>query len=146
MAYSDAKIKEFKAKDLRISKLAISKSLIEKLPLEDVYEVKKVTELAEEYINYVYAERSESAKRGCVGCVTDNTKLTDWEQIAEGLNLAIPNSQNIKILNLIADEYKKAHKASANPKDIIVHILNTFGTYPTKTESVKKVIQSLTQN
>ena len=142
MAYTKDEVAEFKAKDLRISKLAIVKSLIEKLELGDVQEVNEITELAEKYIDYVYEKRS--AKRGQVGCVADSTKhKPNWEQVAIGLNLAIPNSQNIKMLNHLADEYEKANKASANPKDILVHIMGTFGQYPTKTESVTKVLESL---
>jgi len=143
--YTEKEIQEFRDKDLRISKLAIVKSLIEKLPLEEIYEVNKVKELAEKYVDYVYEERKETTKRGQAGCVASNTK-PDWGQIAIGLNLAIPNSQNIKILNQVLGEYKKANKASANPNDVLVHILNTFGKYPAKTESVEKVVQSLTEN
>ena len=141
--YSKDEIKAFADKDLRISKLAIVKSLIEKLPLEEIYDVNKVKELAEKYVDYVYKERKETTKRGQVASVGDNTKQIDWEQIAIGLNLAIPNATSIKILNQIADEYKKAYKASANPSDVLVHIINTFGKYPTKTESVSKVVESL---
>lgn len=156
--YSKEEIKEFKAKDLRISKLAIVKSLIEKS--EDIYDVQKITELAENYIDYIYEERRDNTeyrdatKRGQVGCVADSTEhKLNWEQLAIGLNLAIPNATNIKILNQVSDEYNKAHKASANstvagmsPADILVHILNTFGRYPAKTESVKKIVQSLVEN
>ena len=95
--YSKEEVKAFENKDLRISKLAITKSLIEKLPLEDIYDVKKVTELVEKYINYVYEERS--TKGGSVGCVADSIKLPNWEQLAEGLNFAIPNAENIKLYN-----------------------------------------------
>lgn len=152
--YSPEEIAAFKEKDLRISRLAILKSLIEKS--EDIYAVQKITELAEIYIDYVYseriAERRDATKRGQAGCVASDAKgieakptsSAEWEQIAKGLNLAIPTSQNIKILNLVAIEYKKAYKASANPSDILVHIINTYGKYPTKTESVEKVVQSLT--
>jgi len=137
MAYSEKEIQAFAEKDMRISKLAIVKSLIEKLSLEDVYEVNKVKVLAEKYVDYIYA------KRGQVGCVAESTEhKVNWEQIAIGLNLAIPNSQNVKILNHLVDEYKKANKASANPADILVHIINTFGKYPTKTESIEKVVKS----
>jgi hypothetical protein len=140
--YSKEEIVEFKAKDLRISKLAIVKSLIEKLPLEDIYEVEKVKELAEKYIDYVYEERS--AKRGQVASVGDETKQTpDWEQIAVGLNLAIPTSQNVKILDCVCDEYKKANKASANPKDVLTCCIEKFGTYPTKSSSAEKVVKLL---
>lgn len=141
--YTREEIKSFVEKDLRISKLAIVKSLIEKLPLEDVCEVNKITELSEKYVDYVYEERKETTKRGQAGCVASNTEGTKWEQIAQGLNLAIPNSQNIKMLNLLLDEYKKAYKASANPDSILVHIINTFGEYPTKTKSVETVLKSL---
>ena len=148
MAYSETEIKAFAEKDLRISKLAITKSLIEKLPLEEIYEVQKVTELSEKYIDYIYAERQSkcSTKGGQAGCVASDAKhQVNWEQIAIGLNLAIPNAENIKILSQIADEYKKAYKASANPKDILVHILNTFGKYPKSQSSVEKVVKSLTE-
>jgi len=147
VAYTEKEVKAFAEKDLRISKLAVTKSLIEKLPLEDVYDVEKITELAENYIDYIYAERRDATKRGSVGCVADSTKhKPNWEQLAIGLNLAIPNATNVKILNQVIDEYNKAHKASANPNDILVHILSTFGRYPAKTESVKKIVQSLTEN
>lgn len=149
MVWTKEDVKSFAEKDLRISKLAITKSLIEKLPLEEIYDVNEVKELAEKYVDYVYEERS--TKRGQAkptssadaGCVASNTEGTKWEQIAKGLNLAIPNSQNIKMLNLLLDEYKKAYKASANPSDILVHIINTFGEYPTKTKSVETVVKSL---
>ena len=143
--YSKEEVKAFASKDLRISKLAIVKSLIEKLPLEDIYEVNKVTDLAEKYIDYVYKERKETTKRGQTGDVAGSTeRKVNWEQIAGGLNLAIPNSQNVKMLNHLIDEYKKANKASANPTVILTHIINTFGQYPTKTERVTKVLESLT--
>lgn len=138
--YSKEEIQEFKNKDLRISKLAIVKSLIEKLSLEDVYGVEKITELAGKYIDYVYIERN--TKRDDAGCITGNT-IWQWGEIATGLNIAIPNSQNIKILNQIADEYKKAYKAIANPDDILVHIMNTFGRYPEKQSSIKTILESL---
>ncbi len=144
MGYSDEEIQEFRNKDLRISKLAITKSLIEKLPLEDIYEVGKVTDLTEKYIDYVYEERKETTKRGQTDCVIGSTEhKVNWEQVAIGLNFAIPNSQNIKMLNHLIDEHNKANKASANPKDILTHIINVFGQYPTKTESVTKVLESL---
>ena len=142
MAYTKAEIKVFEDKELRIVRQAILKKLIEKCKLEDVYEVSKVTELSEKYVDYVYEERKETTKRGQVASVGDNTEGTEWEQIAKGLNLAIPNSQNIKILNQVTDEYKKAYKASANPSDILVHIINTFGKYPHNPESVSKIVSS----
>lgn len=141
-SYSKAEIRVFEDKELRIVRQAILKKLIEVCKQEDVYEVQKVTELGEKYVDYVYSERS--TKRGQVGCVVSNTKhKPNWEQVAIGLNLAIPNAENIKILNQVIDEYKKAYKASANPKDVLVSILDTFGRYPTKTESVSKVIENL---
>lgn len=142
MAYTKEEIKVFENKELRIVRQAIMKKLIEKLPLEDIYGVTKVIELTEKYVDHVYSER-RSAKRGEAGCVASSTEGTKWEQIAIGLNLAIPNATNIKILNQVVDEYKKVHKASANPSDILVHIINIFGKYPHNPESVEKVIQSL---
>jgi len=147
MAYTKAEIKVFEDKELRIVRQAILKKLIEKCKLEDVYEVSKVTELSEKYVDYVYEERQQkserNAKRGNAGCVASNTEGVKWEQIAQGLNLAIPNSQNIKMLNLLLVEYKEAYKASANPTDILVHTINAFGTYPTKTKGVETVLKSL---
>jgi len=140
--YSKEEIAAFKEKDLRISRLAILKSLIEKCSEEDVYGVDKIVELMAKYIDYVYEERKETTKRGQVASVGDSTEGIKWEQIAKGLNLAIPNSQNIKILNQVIDEYKKAHKASANPPDILVHIISTFGKYPHNPESVSKIVSS----
>jgi len=137
--YTKKEIKVFEDKELRIVRQAILKKLIEKCKLEDVYGVSKVTKLSEKYVDYVYS------KRGSAGCVASNTEGTNWEQIAVGLNLATPNSQNIKILNQVTDEYKKAYKASANPPDILVHIINTFGKYPTKTESAEKIVQSFNE-
>ena len=112
--------------------------------MEDIYEVDKVTDLTEKYIDYVYSERKETTKRGQTDCVIGSTgHKVNWEQVAIGLNLAIPNATNIKMLNHLIDEHNKANKASANPKDILTHIINMFGQYPTKTESVAKVLESL---
>lgn len=142
--YSKEEVKAFAKKDLRISKLAIIKSLIEKLSEEDVNEVCKITELAKKYVDYVYEERKETTKRGQAGCVASDTKHTvNWEQIALGLNLAIPNATNVKILNQILYEYKEAYKASANPKDVLVCCIDKFGTYPTKSSSAEKVVRNL---
>uniref|UniRef100_A0A6H1ZY37 Uncharacterized protein n=1 Tax=viral metagenome TaxID=1070528 RepID=A0A6H1ZY37_9ZZZZ len=142
--YSKEEIKNFADKDLRISKLAILKSLIDNCSEEEIYEVKKVTELAERYIDYVYAERKDAIKRGQASCVAgDNTEGIKWEQVAQGLNLAKPNAENTKILNRVLDAYKQVNKASANPSDVLVHIVNAFGAYPTKTESVKIILKSL---
>jgi len=142
VAYTKDEIKAFADKDLRISKLAITKSLIEKS--EDIYDVQKITELAEKYIDYVYEERRNVAKRGSAGDVASDTKhTTNWEQIAVGLNLAIPNAVNIKILNQVADEYKKANKASANPKNVLTCCIEKFGKYPTNPSSAEKVVKQL---
>ena len=142
MAYTKEEIKVFEDKELRIVRQAIMKKLIEKCKLEDVYGVTKITELTEKYVDHVYTERKETTKRGQVASVGDNAEGTKWEQIALGLNLAIPNAANIKILNQVVDEYTMAHKASANPKDILVHIINTFGKYPHNPESVSKIVSS----
>lgn len=134
--YSKEEIKSFEQKDLRISKLAILKSLIEKCDVEAVNEVKPICDLTSEYINYVYGVS--------VSCVADGKETTiQWGQIAEGLNLAIPNAINIKMLNLLIDEYKKANKASANPSVVLNHVISRFGKYPTKSGGVLKVLESL---
>jgi len=66
-----------------------------------------------------------------------------WAEIAEELNLAIPNEENVKILNLLINEYKQTKKASANPSTILTHIIRSFGRYPTKMESVGVILNSL---
>ena len=143
MAYTKEEIKVFEDKELRIVRQAILKKLIEKCKLEDVYGVDKVTKLAEKYVDYVYKERKETTKRGQVTSVGDDTGQSSWEVLAQGLNLAIPNSQNVKILNQIFDEYKTASKASANPTDILTCCIDKFGTYPTKSSSAEKVVEQL---
>ena len=150
MSYTEAEKQIFRDKELRIVRQAILKKLIEKCKLEDVYGVSKVIELSEKYVDYVYEERrdkqerKETTKRGQVASVGDNTKHEpNWEQVATGLNFAIPNSQNVKILNQVADEYKKATKANANPADVLVCCIDKFGTYPTKSSSAEKVVKQL---
>jgi len=130
--YTEKEIKSFAEKDLRISKLAIVKSLIEKLSLEDIYGVNKIIDLSEKYIDYVYSERKG-----------DTEMAIDWAHLAEGLNLAKPNTANIKILNLLLDKYKQVNKASANPSDVITHIFRRFGKYPEKQNSIKIILESL---
>ncbi len=141
--YTKEEIKVFENKELRIVRQAILKKLIEKCKLEDVYEVKPVTELSERYVDYVYEERKdkqerkETTKRGQV------EMALNWVHFAEGLNFAKPNTVNIKILNEVLNEYKQVDKANANPSYILAHIFSHFGKYPEKTESVSKVIKSL---
>ena len=137
MAYTKEEIQGFKEKDLRISKLAILKSLIEKCDLEDVNEVLPITGRVDRYMEYINGVTG--------GCVATSEEVVDWGEIAVGLNLAIPNATNIKMLNVLLDEHKKAgKKASANPSDILTHIINRFGQLPTKLESVKKILETLT--
>jgi len=136
--YTKEEIKAFEQKDLRIARESILKPLIERLDLEDVENVQKVTEICEKYINYVY----NGVNGSNVVTIQDDI---DWEGIAKGLNLAEPNGTNIKILNLIVDEYNKSHKASANPADILSTISNQFGKYPTNKASVPQVLETLTE-
>jgi hypothetical protein len=72
-----------------------------------------------------------------------------WDKIAEGLNLAIPNKENVKVLNLLLSEYKKLNKASANPSalatEILQHIMSQFGKYPTVEGSVGLILDGLLQ-
>jgi len=134
--YTKEEIKVFEDKELRIVRQSILKKLIEKCKLEDVYGVTKIIELTEDYVDYVYTERR--TKEG----QADSTK-PDWEQLAIGLKLAIPNAKNIKILNSLWNEYKQANKASVSPSDILFHIIDWFGKYPTKQESIKTILESL---
>ena len=109
--------------------------------MEDVYEVNKICGIADKYVSYVYNINENPT---AIGCVADGSKVTyNWAEIAEGLNLAIPNEENIKILNLLVDEYKKANKASANPSLILSHIMSSFGRYPTNEGSVGIILNSL---
>jgi len=142
VAYSKEEIKSFEAKDLRISKLAIIKSLIEKLDVEVVNEVNEIICLADKYIDYVYSEKKEIK----VNLEDEKEVEISWVQIAEGLNLAIPNAINIKMLDAVSDEYNKAHKASINPSELLSYIMTKFGRYPSKQQNVDKVLESYSKN
>ena len=141
--YSKEEIKVFEDKELRIVRQAILKVLIKACKQEDIYGIDKVTELSEKYVDYVYSERKTERKMGCASGVTGEKEEIKWVELAKGLNLAIPNEENIKILNLIIDEYNKTHKASTNPIEVLSHIMATFGKYPISQKSVSVVLDSI---
>ena len=140
MSYSSEEIAAFAAKDLRITKLAIQKELIRKLDMEDVCEPKNTLfELCDKYVKYTYEPIKETN-------LEDEKEMEiSWVQIAEGLSLAIPDAANIKMLDVIADEYKKAHKASINPSDLLSYVTTKFGRYPSKQQNVDKVLEALSK-
>lgn len=137
MSYSEAEIKAFAEKDLRISKLAIIKSLIEKLDSEEIYEPEeKLFPLADRYVNYVYEK---------INIVKLEAKVEDvinWVTTAESLNLAIPKGNEIKALDTLIDKCKKSNPASANHSALLVHIMNKYGRYPTTQQNVAKVLET----
>jgi hypothetical protein len=137
VAYSKEEIKAFESKDLRIARESILKPLIEKLDIEDVYNVPKVTELCEQYIEYVYKGLQNGDS---VSGVANGEVALDWRQIAEDGKLPEPNETNIKILDLVVGEYKKVNEADINPLELLVRIVERYGTYPTKKESISKVL------
>ena len=70
-------------------------------------------------------------------------KCTKWEFTDEnGINQTA-TIVDIKILNLIIDEYNKTHKASTNPIEVLSHIMATFGKYPINQKSVSVVLDSI---
>jgi len=136
MGYSDDEIAAFAAKDLRITKLAIQKELIRKLDMEDVREPEDTLfELCDKYVKYTYEPIKET------NLEDEKEMKISWVQIAEGLSLAIPDATNIKMLDVIVDEYKKAHKASINPSELLSYITTKFGRYPSKQQNVDKVLE-----
>lgn len=139
MAYSDDDKKSFAAKDLRISKLAILKSLIEKLPAEEIYEESKVCSLADKYIDYVYSGVKP------VVCSDEAVAKIDWKIVAESVSVPIPTTDNIKVFNLIIDEYKKESKMGIAPDLLLKTIFKARGKYPTKKSSVLLVLELIKQ-
>ena len=138
MSYSKEEVAAFAAKDRRISKLAILKSLIEKLPLEVVYEVNKICELTDKYVDYVYNGVKPVV---CSDEVTSPNEI-DWKKEAETVNVPIPTPENIKILCLVMDEYKQNVSAEGvEPSWLLSTIHNDRGKYPTKKSSVPLVLK-----
>ncbi len=135
--YTPEQIAEFRAKDRRIVKQAILKQLIMKLDIEEVQEPEKVVfPLADRYVNYVYEEKETKTN------LEDKKEVSiSWVQIAEGLSLAIPDAINIKMLDMLSDEYNKAHTASLNPSGLLRFIMTKFGRYPTKQQNADKVLE-----
>ena len=133
--YSKEDKEAFRLKDERIAKQALLKSLIEKCDIQDVYDVTLICELADKYLQYV---------NGVSGNVVATKDSVDWESTAEGLNIVVPNAENIKILDLIVSEYKnQTGDNNIIPANVLTHILKYFGRYPAKQESVSKVVSSL---
>lgn len=133
MSYTNTEIKSFEQKDKRICKQAILKKLIEKLPLEDVYEVNGLTELAEKYVTYVYGEQESVCNTGSVVSI-------DWEEVAGSEQLLLPTEQNIKILDSIWNECKDSFKC---PVELLLYIIEKYGKYPTKEKSVDVIVKNL---
>lgn len=139
MAYSKEEIEAFRLKDLRISKLAIMKELIRKLDMEVVNEPEEVLfPLVDRYVRHVYKDMESKDEEESKTEVEE----VSWVQLAEGLKLAIPNQQNIKILDAIMAEYKELHKASANPSSMLKLCITSWGKYPKNKSNNQLVIET----
>lgn len=136
MSYTKEEIAGFEAKDLRISKLAITKSLIDKLPLEDVYDETKVTELADKYVDYIYGVKPAV-------CSSKVEAEVSWVVVAKAINIAIPNEVNVKILDVLMSKYKNKFKANIAKSTILCHIIKAHGKYPTNTKSVELILKQI---
>jgi len=148
MAYSEEDKAAFAAKDKRISELAILKSLIEKLPLEVVYEVNKICELTDKYVDYVYngVMREQTCEKSATAivCGDGTTSEIDWIKEAETVSVPIPTPENIKILRLVMDEYKQTvigKGIKICPSYLLSTIYKARGKYPTKKSSVPLVLK-----
>ncbi len=141
--YSKEDRDEFKAKDRRISRLATIRDCISKLGDFDELLARKqeVTEVSEYLVQYVYNGLENGAASSDVATGTE--EAINWEEVAGYGGLAIPNEVNVKILNLIIDELRKADKAVPTPTELLTHIIDRFGSYPTNKVSVDKVVKSL---
>lgn len=136
MGYSKDEIDAFNKKDKRISRLSILRDVLPKFDLEGIENVQEITELAEKYVNYVY--------NGVIGGgAIAMPEQTDWDKLSENLNLRLPKGIEVKMLNLIVDEYKNSTGENVNPINVIQLVMDRFGTYPTKQASVEKVINIL---
>lgn len=147
MSYTKEEVQKFEAKDKRISKLAILKSLIEKLPLEVVYEVNKICELTDKYVDFVYNGAKPVV---CSDEVTSSVKTSvksdtiDWKKEAAYGSVPVPTPENIKILRLVMDEYKQTvigKGVEINPAALLSTIYKARGKYPTKCSSVPLVLK-----
>ena len=139
MAYSKEEIEAFRLKDLRISKLAIMKELIRKLDMEVVNEPDEVLfPLVDKYVKHVYKDMESKDEENS----KQEVEAVSWVQLAEGLKLAKPSEQNIKILDAIMAEYKELHKAGINPSSLLKLCVTSYGAYPKKQQSVKSIVET----
>lgn len=135
--YSKEEIKGFEEKDKRISKLALLKSLIEKLSVEEIYDTKTIFELADKYVDYVY-DRVKPAV-----CSSKAVAEISWEEVAKEINVTIPNETNIKVLNVLMDEYKTKFKVGVNKATLLSHIIKAHGKYPTNLNSISLILEQI---
>ena len=133
MAYSEKEIKAFEAKDLRINRVALLKSLIEsgRNTNENVEENK---EIADKYVKYIYGLE--------VVCNDKKEAEIDWKSEAESMGVPIPTPENIKILRLVMDEYKKVKGGvKIAPNTLLNTIYKARNKYPTNVSSVSLVLK-----
>ena len=136
--YSVEEKKAFREKDIRISKLALLKSIIEKSHWEVINEVNEICNLVDKYMQYVNGVSGSN--------IATTPDGIDWVKASKDLSLTeSPNRAEIKILDLIASEYKISKGVSVKPADVLKLIFDRFGRYPTKQQSVSKVVSILTE-
>ncbi len=135
--YSEKEIAGFEAKDLRISKIAILKSLIESgRNCNEIVEENK--EIADKYIDYLYGVKPDVCNIKVV-----STEI-DWKSEAALVDVPVPTTENIKILRLIMDEYKKANgEVEISPNNLLSKVYKAYGKYPTNKSSVNVVLGKL---
>jgi len=136
--YTKEEIAAFEAKDRRISWSGIVQALITSgvFSKEEIEDVNYLGGLADRYREYVWNRVSATG----VGSQAKEEMV--WETVAADLNIAIPTQQNIKILDSLMNEYKKVYGSDISMADLLTHIINAFGKYPTNKSSVKTVLES----
>lgn len=136
-SYTEKEKEEFRKKDERISRQGLTQSLIESglFTREEVENGQKLFEVVELYRNYVV--------NGLETSVAVSNKEDNWESIASANGLLIPNANNIKLLQLIADIIETKEQSKPSKFKLMSTILNRWKGYPTRQNSVDKVIENL---
>lgn len=146
MAYTKEEIAAFDAKDKRINRVAICKSLIESKTFtkeEILNETEKIFAVAERFVTYVYNGVNNDGKK------EEIEEINTWVKVAQLKNLIVPTDIQQDILDKLWEEYKsvcpKQELKNLSRAALLESILlmSSTGTYPSKDESIKVVLQRI---
>jgi len=143
MGYSKEEVIAFEKKDLRITRIAMVKSLIETnkhVPTKD--EAQNIKELAEEFTKYVYSGFDDGEDS------SELPKPIDWQSLARGQAIEVPQVGSLPVLDAIWCEYKSQCEtpeqvAQLSPALLCKTVFEEFGSYPKNTASVGEVVSSI---